>query len=75
LTPAQRERVRAERTVPVTLNGVEHAVSPRLAAMLARLLEGRAELDRLDRFEARFAVAGARVALYVTAPVRLGRVP
>jgi hypothetical protein len=75
VTSAQRERVGPERSERVTLNGVAYAVSPRLAAMLARLVEGRAELDRLDRFSARFEVAGERVALYVTAPVRLGRTP
>jgi hypothetical protein len=67
------ERVSGDRPVPVTLNGVEYIVSPRLAAMLTRLLEGRAELDRLDRFSARFEVAGERVQLFVTRPVRLGR--
>jgi hypothetical protein len=36
------ERVKSERTVVMTLNGVEYAVSPRLAAMLTRLVEGRA---------------------------------
>jgi hypothetical protein len=66
-------RLWSEQTVPVTLNGVEHTVSPRLAAMLARLLEGQVELERLDRFQARFEVAGERVQLYVTAPVRLRR--
>jgi hypothetical protein len=69
------ERVKSERTVVMTLNGVEYAVSPRIAAMLIRLAAGRAELDRLDRFSVRFEVAGERVALYVTAPVRLGRAP
>jgi hypothetical protein len=65
----------ARGSVTVALNGAEYAVSPRLAAMLARLVAGRAELDRLDRFSARFEVAGERVQLFVTAPVRLGRVP
>ncbi|HEY7063598.1 MAG TPA: hypothetical protein VII06_19115 [Chloroflexota bacterium] len=65
----------AEGSVPVVLNGVEYAISSRLADMLARLVAGRAELDRLDRFSARFEVAGERVQLFVTAPVRLGRVP
>lgn len=67
--------MRARRSVPVMLNGAEYAVSPRLADMLARLVAGRADLDHLDRFSARFEVAGERVQLFVTAPVRLERVP
>jgi hypothetical protein len=62
-----------KQALPVTLNSVEYTVSPRIAAMLARLLEGQADLERLDRFQARFDVAGERVQLYVTAPVRVGR--
>jgi len=67
------ERVVAGRTVPVVLDGVERAVSPRIAYLLSRLVVGRAELDRLDHFQARFDMAGERVQLYVTTPVRLGQ--
>jgi hypothetical protein len=69
------ERVKTERSVLVGLNGAEYAVSPRIADMLTCLVQGRAELDRLDRFSARFEVAGERVQLFVTAPVRFPRLP
>ncbi len=65
------EPQRDAQTVLITLDGVDYAVSPRLAAMFARLVAGHGELARLDRFQARFEVAGERVELFVTAPVRL----